>query len=202
MGKQPSPDTREQIIIAARDLFVRKGMDGVNMRELADAADVNKGLLHYYFKTKDAIFREVFQHQAGKLYAEILHILQGPGTLDDKVGPMVDRYFAMLSASPSLPAFVLFTMQKDPGMIANSPLRDLMLHVVALIEPQLRGRKLPKERASGIHFLLDMVSLCAFTFATLPAVGKALKLKKADQAAFLALRKKHIVSVLKQSFHL
>ncbi len=70
MGNTQSNETRDRIVIAARELFVQHGQHGVNMRELAERAGVNKGLLHYYFKTKESIFREVFQHQAGRLYAQ------------------------------------------------------------------------------------------------------------------------------------
>lgn len=199
MGKTKDNETRQRIVHAARELFVQHGQDGVNMRELAEQAGVNKGLLHYYFRSKEAIFREVFQYQAGRLYTDLLHILEGKGKLEKKVGPMVARYFSLLHETPGLPAFVLFEVQRDPSMVANSPLRDILLKVAAYIEPELMKRKLPTARKSGIHFLLDMVSLCAFTFSMLPAVGMALGMGKKDQEAFLEQRQQHIVSVLTNS---
>ncbi|MCB0764940.1 MAG: TetR/AcrR family transcriptional regulator [Flavobacteriales bacterium] len=199
MGKIQDSGTRDRIVLAARELFVKHGQDGVNMRELAERAGVNKGLLHYYFKTKDAIFREVFQYQAGRLYTDLLHILESKGKLEKKVRSMVARYFDLLEETPGLPAFVLFEVHRDPNMIANSPLRDILLKVAAHIEPDLMQRKLPPERKSGIQFLLDMVSLCAFTFSMLPAVGIALGMGKKDRQAFLEQRRTHIVSVLTNS---
>ncbi|TXI76399.1 MAG: TetR/AcrR family transcriptional regulator [Flavobacteriales bacterium] len=53
MGKPKDNETRQRIVAAAMKLFRTKGMSGVNMRELAENAGVNKGLLHYYFKTKE-----------------------------------------------------------------------------------------------------------------------------------------------------
>lgn len=200
MGNQVSKDTRERIVLAARELFRTQGLDGVNMRELAEKAGVNKGLLHYYFKTKEAIFQEVFQHQAGLLYAAITHILQAEGTFEEKVAAIVDRYFTLLAEVPSLPAFVLFEVQRDPRIIVDSPLREVLMRVAAYIGPELRKRKLPPERADGVQFLLDLVALCAFSFAMLPAISGALKLNKAQKAAFIAERKRHILAVLAANY--
>ena len=49
MGKK-SFITQNKIAETARELFLEKGFDGVKMQELADRAEVNKGLLHHYFK--------------------------------------------------------------------------------------------------------------------------------------------------------
>jgi AcrR family transcriptional regulator len=199
MGNPRSNETRRRIVDAARELFVKHGHDGVNMRELAERAGVNKGLLHYYFKTKDSIFKEVFQHQAGRLYTEVLDIVEGDGPFEGKVVAMVERYFVMLTEVPSLPVFVMFEVQRDPGMVARSPFRDTILRIAALIGPELRKRKLPPERTDGKQFLIDILSLCAFTFAMLPGISKVMKFTKAQRASFLEARKAHIIAVIQNS---
>lgn len=199
MGKSTRSETRQRIILAARELFMEHGHDGVNMRELADKANVNKGLLHYYFKTKKSIFKEVFQYQAGRLYGQVLDIVEGEHPLERKVELMVERYFSVLAETPSLPAFVLFEVQRDPGMLARSPVRDVILKISSSIGPELRKRKLPKGRDNGVQFLLDVFSLCAFTFAAFPGISKVMQFNKAQRSAFLAERQSHITSVLQQS---
>ncbi len=199
MGKKEDIGTRERIIQAARALFVEGGLDGVNMREIAEKAGVNKGLLHYYFKTKDSIFLEVFQQQAGRLYTSVLHIMEEEGPFEQKVEAMVAQYFTLLGQTPSLPAFVVFEVQRDPAIIAKAPFKETMVRIAFLIEPELRKRRLPEARSSGIQFLLDMVSLCAFTFAMLPGISRSLGMNKEQQQAFLQMRQEHIVSVLKNS---
>lgn len=199
MGKTRDNDTRQRIVAAARELFVKQGHDGVNMRELAEKAGVNKGLLHYYFKSKESLFTEVFQSQAGRLYTEVLDIVERDAPFERKVEDMVARYFSVLAETPSLPAYIMFEVQRDPGMVARSSFRDTILHIAALIEPELKKRKLPKHRQSGVQFLVDVISLCAFTFAMLPGIAKVMKFNKVQRAAFLTERQAHINSVLQQS---
>lgn len=53
-------DTRDRIKHAARRLFAERGIDGVSIREIVAAAGQrNVGSLHYYFRTKEALVREI-----------------------------------------------------------------------------------------------------------------------------------------------
>jgi len=47
---------RNDIIKAAEKVFFAKGYDRVTMDEIAREAEVNKALLYYYFKNKEALF--------------------------------------------------------------------------------------------------------------------------------------------------
>lgn len=198
MGNTRNNETRQRIVAAAMELFRTKGLHGVNMRELAEKAGVNKGLLHYYFKTKEAIFREVFVQQLALLYQEVGGMLEQEGSLHDKIPRLVDGYFRMLEQVPGLPAFVLFEMQRDPGMIVKTPARDTLFKVMLTVEPELKALGLPLERASGLQFVIDVIALCAFTFGTLPGIAKAMKFTKAQRALFLEARKAHVIAVLQQ----
>ncbi len=40
-------ETEERIFEAALHVFARKGKDGARMQEIADAAGINKAMLHY-----------------------------------------------------------------------------------------------------------------------------------------------------------
>ncbi|MDB5868144.1 MAG: transcriptional regulator, TetR family [Polaromonas sp.] len=52
--------TREHIKLVARRLFARRGIDGVTVREIVAASEQkNAGSLHYYFRTKEALIREL-----------------------------------------------------------------------------------------------------------------------------------------------
>ncbi len=199
MGKSKHNETRERIILAARQLFMERGQDGLNMRDLAEQAGVNKGLLHYYFKTKESIFREVFQYQAGRLYTEILDIVEMDCPFDRKVEAMVGRYFHMLSETPALPAFVMFEVQRDPGLVANSPIRAVFLRIATSIEPELRLSRSRPAGVSGVQFLLDMLSLCVYVFAILPGLRKVMRFNKKEEQLFLLQRQQHIVQVLQKS---
>jgi AcrR family transcriptional regulator len=70
--------TRDQIKLAARRLFALKGIHGVTTREIVAATgQKNGGSLHYYFRTKEALIREL--------------IVDGARLIDDRRNAELDR---------------------------------------------------------------------------------------------------------------
>ena len=63
-GKHDS--TENKILEAANVVFLKKGKDGARMQEIADEANINKSLLHYYFRSKDKLFEAVFAFAISK----------------------------------------------------------------------------------------------------------------------------------------
>jgi AcrR family transcriptional regulator len=49
-------DTRERILISARELFARNGIDKTSIRAIAADADVDPALVHHYYGTKTQLF--------------------------------------------------------------------------------------------------------------------------------------------------
>lgn len=56
-------DSRENIITSAIPLFAAKGLNGVGVRELAGAADVNLSMISYYFGGKEGLYAAVLKEQ-------------------------------------------------------------------------------------------------------------------------------------------
>lgn len=53
-------DTREKIKRTAEALFAERGFNAVSIRDIVEAAEQrNTGSIHYYFRTKDALAREL-----------------------------------------------------------------------------------------------------------------------------------------------
>lgn len=58
-GRRPGgPDTRGEILAAARESFAGKGFGGTSMRGVARQAGVDAALVHHYFGGKDELFIE------------------------------------------------------------------------------------------------------------------------------------------------
>ena len=66
-------DTRERILVSARELFARNGIGNTSIRAVAAAASVDSALVHHYFGTKE------------KLFAAAVHIPIDPMTI---IGPL------------------------------------------------------------------------------------------------------------------
>ena len=56
-----APDTRAEVLTAARSSFAEKGFRGTTIRAVASAAGVDPALVHHYFGSKDDLFVAALQ---------------------------------------------------------------------------------------------------------------------------------------------
>lgn len=73
-GRTPQAKRRQisrgTILDAAERLFAAHGRDGVTLKAIAAAADVDAALVRYYFGDKEAVFHEMFERRAVVLNGE------------------------------------------------------------------------------------------------------------------------------------
>jgi AcrR family transcriptional regulator len=61
-GRRPgNQDTREAILVAARQAFAERGFDNTSVRQIAGTAGVDPALVHHYFGSKDQLFLDAMQ---------------------------------------------------------------------------------------------------------------------------------------------
>ncbi len=68
-------DARENILRAAERLFAECGFKGSSLRNVADSAGVNQGMIHYFFRSKEALFQEAYLRCGTPMVEERLRLL-------------------------------------------------------------------------------------------------------------------------------
>ena len=66
----------QQILFVARDLFVQHGYDGVSTTQVAKAVGCNQALVHYYYRTKQNLFKIICQQEIQKMLKILVDIPQ------------------------------------------------------------------------------------------------------------------------------
>lgn len=114
-----NPDTKAEILAAARRLFAEGGFESVSMRRIASEAEVDPSLIHHYFGSKDDLFLAAIELplDPGPEVAAVLKAggVEGAGErlmhafVSIWDGPHQDKLLAVVRTSLSKPAmsFVL-----------------------------------------------------------------------------------------------
>jgi TetR/AcrR family transcriptional regulator, transcriptional repressor for nem operon len=68
---------RQRIIRAAYELFYQKGFNQTSFSDIAEAADFPRGNFYYYFKSKDALLKEVVRYRIDLLKEMMVQWDQG-----------------------------------------------------------------------------------------------------------------------------
>ena len=177
--------TEKKIFEAARSVFYKRGFAGARMQEIADEAGINKSMLHYYFRSKDKLFHEVFQIGIRNVLPNLFKIINNEGTLQQKTIEVAEYYTNMLKENPHLPMFVLHEMHQHPERF-----KEFMSTVHPII-PQTFMKQVQDAVDAGEirpvkpqNFLINLLSWCMF-----PVVAKTMitTLLGLDEDAYRAL---------------
>ncbi|MGA7630683.1 MAG: TetR/AcrR family transcriptional regulator [Terriglobales bacterium] len=107
LGTRGQPEeSRAAILRAAVAEFAEHGIAGARTDAIARAAHVNKALLYYYFKDKDALYEAVLDHVFGGLRARVMPVLEGNLAPQRKMLEYVTAYFDYIAANPRFPRVV------------------------------------------------------------------------------------------------
>src|SRR5580658_10600453 len=107
LGTRGQPEeSRAAILRAAVAEFAEHGIAGARTDAIARAAHVNKALLYYYFKDKDALYEAVLDHVFGGLREQVMPVLESKLPPREKILQYLGTYFDYIAANPQFPRVV------------------------------------------------------------------------------------------------
>jgi AcrR family transcriptional regulator len=109
MSNRITKDTqtrRQEIIDAARGLFEAGGIQKTSMAEIAERVGVAKGLVYYYFASKDALVQAIVEQSISGVDSALTHII-ADGRLDfyQKFAAFLGVYFQTIQGNPAIFSF-------------------------------------------------------------------------------------------------
>lgn len=107
------------ILEAARNVFVKKGMDGARMQMIADKAGINKTLLHYYFRSKEKLFYAVFDQVEAGGFTRFSILIEAQTSFEEVLKMFIERYISAVMDNPYLPRFILSELNSRPEMLQS-----------------------------------------------------------------------------------
>jgi AcrR family transcriptional regulator len=163
--------TEEKILLAARKIFVDKGLEGARMQDIADEAGINKAMLHYYFRSKEKLFETIFEQVASEFLPKIFDILQSDKPLFEKIEWFCSAYIEQEIKTPYVPIFIINEINRDPEGFLKKVLRNQhppFKKIIAQIKEEAKkGIIKPIE---PIQLLLNTISLCIFPYLARPMI--------------------------------
>jgi AcrR family transcriptional regulator len=74
---------RDEIMLAAKEVFARKGFHATTIADIAKQAGLAYGLIYWYFDSKDELFHALMAVEEGALRAHVAAALSAPGASDE-----------------------------------------------------------------------------------------------------------------------
>src|ERR1700710_447088 len=118
--RQLSGDQAQRIVDPRRDSVADRGAAGSTFEHVAREAGVSRGLLHYYFGTKERLLVEVVRRDSDLRLAALDEALPSPHTAAHLLHVLVRSLEELVERDPSFVAlhFELFTSSRRTPEIA------------------------------------------------------------------------------------
>jgi AcrR family transcriptional regulator len=186
-------DTEEQIFEAASRVFQRKGYAGARMQEIADEAEINKSMLHYYYRSKDKLFQQVFHREIKRLFPVIFGVLDSDLSLPRKIDELIDAYYSLLEENPYLVQFVLHEMHQHPSRFKDF-VRKENIHPPKSFFIQIRNeiKAGNMDPVKPEQFMISLIGLILFPFIARTMIETLLNMDESDFLGFLKERKEFL----------
>ena len=170
-GKQDSEKAR-RIVEAMRASVGLRGAAGSTFDQVAQAAGVSRGLLHYYFGSKERLLVEVVRHDCDIRLGALRDGLARAATVDELIETMLAGFRAFLeeeeAAAPAL-IFELFTASRH-----NAEIRDELGELYRSVRDTVAEALTDKQREGVVRLRAEAGSVAAIIFAM--ADGAALQI--------------------------
>ena len=166
--------TRERLFAAAATEFAARGFAGANVDRIALAAQVNKAMLYYHFKSKAGLYievlRDMFQAVAVRMDAAAA-TRADPG---DRIKALVEAIAREAEARPHFPAIWLREIAEGGAHVDKETMAIIgrvLGHVAAAVQDGVAVKRF--KPANPLLVQLGIVGPLLMFFATAPMRRRA-----------------------------
>jgi TetR/AcrR family transcriptional regulator len=180
LGTRGKPEeSRSAILQAAVSEFAEHGIAGARTDAIAREAHVNKALLYYYFKDKDALYEAVLDHVFEGLKARVLPVLESNLPPRQKMLEYLGTYFDYIAANPRFPRVVQGEWVRAGAgalrmeRIAKQYFRPIFEKLVVVLREGIAAGEF--RAVNPIDFLPSIAAVIVFYFTSAPLMKTVLK---------------------------
>ena len=160
--RELSGDKAKRIVDAMRESVARRGAAGSTFEHVAREAGVSRGLLHYYFGTKERLLVEVVRRDTELRIARLDEMLAEAKSVDDVLDALVSSLTDLIENEPDvfLLIFELFSAgRRNPDI--QEEVGKLFANTRAHVADVLRA----KEREGVLSLRFDAEAVVSYLLA-------------------------------------
>ena len=188
----------------AQELFFKQGYAATSTTQIAKEVGCTQALVHYYYRTKENLFRQIFLEQIEAALNVISRSLVSEESFENFLRSAISLYFDTLMQNPRLPYFVLEELVSNPErrkylrehFVKKPGYAMLYMQLDARVKAEQQAGRLAKIDAFDI--MMSVASLTVFTFISLPMYQDLLSRTDEQVREFVLHRKEEVTRLVLQ----
>lgn len=192
----------KRILWVAERLFLEKGFNGTSTTEIAKTVGCNQALIHYYFRTKEKLFWDVFAPKVEQVVEYLDAPLDESIDFVERVRNVIDFYFGILELDERLAPFIVNELIMNP--YRWDKFRNRYLRSESRSSAFLRFENMVKEEVEKglirniepIDLLMNIMSLTISAFIVAPKGFASGECDRNARKAYLDHRREDIKNLI------
>ncbi len=201
MEKATRQTSDEKVLAAALKEFAEHGFDGARVDRIAKNARVNKAMIYYHFKSKEALYERILSDLAGMIYERVVGVIVEESDPREQLYTIIHRYIETLTiVDRNMLRTMLREIASGGKFFKKLAIPKLILPVIAKIEPIFRAAQergdLKRELDPLYTFLQIIGGIVFFNIIQIPMRGTILE-ERAFQGDYAARFEENLMGILK-----
>ena len=192
----------KRILWVAERLFLEKGFNGTSTTEIAKTVGCNQALIHYYFRSKEKLFWDVFAPKVEQVVEYLDAPLDESIDFVERVKNVIDFYFGILELDERLAPFIVNELIMNPDRWDR--FRDRYLRNESRSSAFTRFENMVKEEfekgtirnIEAIDLLMNIMSLTITAFIVAPKGFASGECDRNARKAYLDHRREDIKNLI------
>ncbi|MCH4181672.1 MAG: TetR/AcrR family transcriptional regulator [Prevotella sp.] len=197
MTKSKDNNTEERILEAAKKVFLRDGLQGARMQDIADLALINRSMLHYYFRDKKMLSHQVMKSVISQFIVTFKENLNSDLSFEEKVDNYIEAEIDLAYNNSDMLIFALHEASKDPDFfkkIINN--KHSTIFRMQVKEAYEKGEIIMKDSE---EFVIMISSLCMFPFIAGPLYMMIFRWDEEKWQSYRSVLRKNLPKWIKQA---
>jgi TetR/AcrR family transcriptional regulator len=186
--------TEQLIKDTAKRIFFREGKFHATTQEIADAAGVNRTLVHYYFRSRDILFEQVVKEATEELHRNLDHALAGQLGFKEKIRNMIDVFMDETIAYPYRELFIITETKRhdkrDIDHVHDTQIKPFLAEIKAEMDAGHITATDPRQ------FMMSLFSLMAYPVLSESLNKTFLKISDTEFPKMMKQRKQLIFDMI------
>ncbi|EKO3488725.1 TetR/AcrR family transcriptional regulator [Vibrio fluvialis] len=132
--QQPT-DVRELLLRQAKELFTVMDYDKVSTRLIAQKAQVDIGMIRYYFGSKGGLFETMLRETLAPMKEQIDHLLADSN--HQNLTEVMRTYYREMIKVPHFPRLIVQVMQMPPSELQRQLIEKVILDVTKPVQDMM-----------------------------------------------------------------
>ncbi|MCJ8208382.1 TetR/AcrR family transcriptional regulator [Mucilaginibacter sp. RS28] len=190
-----------QIKEAAKKVFLRKGLAGTKLQEIADEAGIGRTAVHYYFRSKEKLFAIVWSEFFQEMCSRLPDMEDESLSIVHRMQLFADHYISTAVTNPDIDLFMLNQFNLNRDMFKEILDKSLPFDIEKFFLPQIL-KAVEKGEVVGDpkQIFLTFLSICFFPFAGMSMLKAIMNVNQEDYIKLMETRKEHVMRVLETAF--